>query len=289
MMDKKERNSSALEDVMQGRNILITGGTSGMGKETAHQLARMGARLVLVGRNHEKGEAASDEIKRTSGSEIVTFFHADLSLIREMRRTAEHARQSSDQLDGLVHGAGGKFPPERVLTNEGLEMSYAVDCLARHVLTNDLLPLLNNASAPQVLSIAGGGAEFKAVDFENLTGEKSYTWTAAISTVSSANDLLTQEQITRYPGVTFYNYGPGLVRTATTMGTLPGRLFFSTVGRLFSRSAGQAASDIVALLTGEYPGGFYGRSLERNEPSLPNADTSRLWEYNEELIRDHPV
>jgi NAD(P)-dependent dehydrogenase (short-subunit alcohol dehydrogenase family) len=260
-----------------------------MGKETARLLAKTGARLLLVGHNPEKGEVASNEIKRTSGSELVTFFQADLSLIREMRRTAMHTRQSFDQLDGLVHGAGGTFPPRRTLTDEGLEYSFAVDCLARHVLTSELLNLLNNSPAPRVLSIAGGGAESKAVDFDNLNGEKSYRWSEAIGQASAANDLLTQEQITRYPDITFYNYGPGLVRTATTMGTLPGRLFFNTIGRLFSRSAEQAANEIVALLTGEFPGGFYGRSLMRNEPSAAISDAARLWEYNEQLISNLPA
>ncbi len=274
---------------MRDRNILITGGTSGMGKETASQLAKMGAQLLLVGRNRDKGEAAVTEINRASGSEIVTFLQADLSLVRDMRRIAEHIRQTFDQLDGLVHGAGGTFPQERVLTDEGLELSFAVDCLARYVLTNELLDLLNAAPTPQVLSIAGGGTLSTTVDFANLDGEKSYSWSEAVASVSAANDLLTLEQIVRYPGVTFYNYGPGLVRTATIMGTLPGRLFFNTIGRFFSRSAEQAANDIVALLTGEYPSGFYGRSLKRNEPSTAKSDAARLWDYCEQLINNLSV
>lgn len=271
---------------MRDSNILITGGTSGMGKETATQLAKMGAQLLLVGRNRAKGETAASDIIYVSGSETVTFFQADLSLLRDMRRTAGHIRQTFDQLDVLVHGAGGTFPQHRVLTDEGLEMSFAVDCLARYVLTDELLGLLRAAPTPQVLSIAGGGAEYKAVDFDNLNGEKSYSWTEAVAQASATNDLLTLEQIDRFHDVTFYNYGPGLVRTATIMGTLPGRLFFNTIGRLFSRSAEQAANDIVALLTGEYPSGFYGRGLKRNEPSAEKPDVERLWAYSEQLIKN---
>ncbi|NIM92172.1 MAG: SDR family NAD(P)-dependent oxidoreductase [Anaerolineales bacterium] len=269
---------------MRGRNILITGGTSGMGKATASQLAKMGTQLLLIGRNRDKGEAAVIDIKHASGSETVIFFQADLSLLREMRRTAGYIRQAFDQLDVLVHGAGGTFPQQRVLTDEGLEMSFAVDFLVRHVLTNELLDLLHAAPAPQVLSIAGGGAEYKAVDFENLNGEKSYSWSEAVAQASATNDLLTMEQINRYQDITFYNYGPGLVRTATIMGTLLGRVFFNTIGRLFSRSAEQAANDIVALLTGDYPSGFYGRSLKRNEPSAAKSDAARLWSYSEQLF-----
>lgn len=269
---------------MQGRNILITGGTDGIGKATAHQLAKKGAHLLLVSRNHDKGEATVAEIIRGSGNKSVNFLQADLSLMREVQRTTEHIRQKFDQLDVLVHGAGGAFPIKRTLTEEGLELSFAVQYLARFALTNELLDLLNAAPAPQTLSIAGGGAESKPADFDNLHGEKSYSIFAAITKASTTNDLLTLEQITRYPDITFYNYGPGMVRTATLIKNFPMRLLFSTVGRPFTRSAEQAAGDIVMLLTGEYPGGFYGRSLKQHEPSLAKSSSVKLWDYSAKQV-----
>jgi NAD(P)-dependent dehydrogenase (short-subunit alcohol dehydrogenase family) len=271
---------------MQDRNILITGGTDGMGKATAHQLADMGARLLLVGRNRDKGEAAVTEIIRASGSETVFFLQADLSLVREMRRAAEHIRATFDRLDVLLHSAGAVFPQKRTLTDEGLEMSFAVGHLARLVLTNELLDLLRAAPVPQVLSIAGAGAGFGRVDFDNLNGEKSYSRFRAVTKFAGTNDLLTLEQIARYPDITFYNYGPGPVRTTLLVGTLPMRLFFNTLGRPFSRSPEQAAVDIAKLLTNVYPGGFYGRSLKRNEPSAATSDAAaraRLWDYSQTL------
>jgi NAD(P)-dependent dehydrogenase (short-subunit alcohol dehydrogenase family) len=273
--------------MMQNRNILVTGGTDGMGKATAHQLAKMGARLLLVGRNRDKGEAAVSEMIRTTGSETVTFLQADLSLVREMRRAAAHIRGTFDRLDVLVHSAGGVFPLRRTLTNEGLEMSFAVGYLARFFLTHELLDLLRAAPAPQVLSIAGAGAGFGRVDFDNLNGEKRYSTFGAVAKFAGTNDLLTLEQIARYHDMTCYNYGPGPVRTALLMGTLPMRLFFNTLGRPFSRSPEQAANDIVTLLTDDYPGGLYGRSLKRNEPSAATSDAAsraRLWDYSETVV-----
>jgi NAD(P)-dependent dehydrogenase (short-subunit alcohol dehydrogenase family) len=274
---------------MQDRNILITGGTDGMGKATAHQLADMGARLLLVGRNRDKGEAAVSEIIRASGSETVTFLQADLSLVSEMRRAAENIRNTFDRLDVLVHSAGAVFPQKRIQTDEGLEMSFAVGYLARFVLTNELLDPLRAAPAPQVLSIAGAGAGFGRVDFDNLNGKKSYNPFGAVAKFAGTNDLLTLEQIARYPDITFYNYGPGPVRTKLLTGTPPMRLFFNTLGRPFSRSPEQAAVDIASLLTDEYRGGFYGRSLQRNGPSAAKSDAAsraRLWEYSQTLVHD---
>jgi NAD(P)-dependent dehydrogenase (short-subunit alcohol dehydrogenase family) len=274
---------------MKDRNIVITGGTDGMGKATAHQLAKMGARLLLVGRNRDKGEAAISEITRAGSSKTVTFLQADLSLMREVRRAAEHIRQTFDRLDVLVHGAGGSFPGKRTLTDEGLELCFAVQYLVRFVLTNELLDPLKATPGPQVVSIAGGAWGSKQVDFDNLQGEKSYGKFKAIGRTAAMDYLLTLGQMARYPEVTFYNYGPGLVRTATVTENLSiMRLFFNTVGRLFTRSPEQAANDIMMLLTGEYPAGFYGVSLKQNEPpTAAESDAAlseKLWDYSEKLV-----
>jgi NAD(P)-dependent dehydrogenase (short-subunit alcohol dehydrogenase family) len=275
---------------MQDKNILITGGTDGQGKATAHQLAQMGARLLLVGRNRHRGEAAVAEIIGASGNKTVTFLPADLSLVREMRRVADHTRQRFDRLDVLVHAAGGGFPQQRQVTDEGLEQSLSVQYLARHVLTNELLDLLRAAPAPQVISIAGGGAESKPLDWDDLNSEKNYGGKfEAISRASVANDMLTLEQIARYQDITFYNYGPGLVRTKTVGGTFfLVRLFFNTVGRLFTRSPQQSAEDIVRLITSQAPlsSGFYGPALKRTEKSAVATPegAARLWAYSEKTV-----
>jgi len=273
---------------MKEKNIVITGGTDGMGKATAIRLAEMGARLLLVGRNRDKGDAAVAEIVRTSSSQAVSFFPADLSLLLEMRRTAKHIRGTFDRLDVLVHGAGGSFPEQRTLTDEGLERSFAVQYLARFVLTNELLDLLNAAPAPRVVSIAGGAYPSKSVDFDNLNGEKNYSRFGAIQKSGITNYLLTLGQIARYPEISFYNYGPGLVRTATITGNLPVmRLFFNTVGRLFTRSPEQVAHDIVTLIAGEYPAGFYGDSLKPQESAVIKSDAAlseKLWDCSQQLV-----
>ena len=95
-------------------------------------------------------------------------------------------------------------------------------------------------------------------------------------------DLLTLEQMSRHGGITFFNYGPGLVRTRALMSTLPRRLLFSTAGRLISRRPETAADDIVDLLTGSKPAGFYSVSLKAIDPkaaSAADAPGTRLWEY----------
>jgi NAD(P)-dependent dehydrogenase (short-subunit alcohol dehydrogenase family) len=271
---------------MQSQNVVVTGGTDGIGKAAAVRLAKLGARLLLIGRNPDKGEAAVAEIKRVSGNDSVAYFRADLSLVKNVRAAAAHIQETFDRLDVLVHCAGNIFARRRTLTDDGLELSFAIQYMARFLLTNELLDLLCAAPAPQVLSVMGGGTISGRVDFDNLQGQKSYGFTEVIKTTSRAGDLLTFEQILRYPEITFYNYGPGLVRSGLVVKNPVMRGLMNTVGRPFSRSAEQAADDMVALLTGPRDSGFYVASAARNDTpeSVNPASSKRMWEYGETVV-----
>jgi NAD(P)-dependent dehydrogenase (short-subunit alcohol dehydrogenase family) len=271
--------------IMKNKNILITGGTSGMGKATALRLAKLGTRLLLVGHNQAKGDAALADIIATSGNERVTYARADLSVLTEMRRLAEFTRGHFKRLDALVHAAGGVFPSKRILTEDGVEFSFALQFLARFVLTGELYEPLLVAADPKVVSLAGGGTVSGQLDFDNLNGETDYRWYRAIAKDAQANDLLTLEQIDQYPGITFYNYGPGFVLTNTVMRNAAARIFFKTLARPLTRSPESAADDIVMLLAGDYPSGLYDKRLQRNDPPIWADATARkrLWDYGTQL------
>jgi NAD(P)-dependent dehydrogenase (short-subunit alcohol dehydrogenase family) len=276
---------SDMESLMQDQNVVVTGGTDGIGKAAAVRLAKLGAGLLLISRNPDKGEAAVAEIKRVSGNDSVAYLQADLSMVKNVRGAARQIRATFDRLDVLVHCAGNIFPRQRTLTDDGLELSFAIQYMARFVLTNELLDLLRAAPAPQVLSVMGGGTISGRVDFDNLQGEKSYGFTQAIKTTSRAGDMLTFEQILRYPEITFYNYGPGLVRSGLIIKNPVMRLLMNTVGRPFSRSAEQAADDMLTLLTGKYASGFYVAMAKRNDApkSADPASCERMWEHGKAL------
>jgi NAD(P)-dependent dehydrogenase (short-subunit alcohol dehydrogenase family) len=268
---------------MQKLNVLITGGTDGIGKAIARRFATTGANLILVGRNRTKGETAAGEIIRSSGHPAVDYLQADLSLLSEVRRTAERIRRSWDRMDILVHCAGGAFPLRRTVTAEGLEWVFAVQYFARFLLTRELLDSLGAAPAPKVASIAGGGG-FHQVDFPNIQGERKYDMFGAINRAGTLNNLLTLDQTTRYPDITFYNYGPGMVRTAVMKSNWLMALVFNTAGRLISRTAEEASNDVVRLLMEEWPGGFYGPSLQRKKASASADDALKLKIYSDRLL-----
>jgi NAD(P)-dependent dehydrogenase (short-subunit alcohol dehydrogenase family) len=279
--------SRQIQTATTARNIAITGATDGMGKEAAKELARQGVQLLLIGRNPERCEAVKAECIAESGNQQVDYVVADLSTVGEVRRAAAEIQRRLDRVDTLVNNAGGTFPWRRTETEEGLEVAFMLQYLSRYVLTKELLDHLRASKDPLVMAVAGGGTYAKDFDLDDLQSERDYKKFRLIGKTAALNELLTQEQAQRYTGITFYNYGPGLVRTKTTMATPMARIFFQSIGRLFTRSPEQAGADMAKLAAGGYEGGFYGPKLKRNEPVWAQANAtvgSALWEKTEELL-----
>jgi NAD(P)-dependent dehydrogenase (short-subunit alcohol dehydrogenase family) len=124
---------------------LVTGATSGIGKATAHALAAMGASVVLIGRDPQKGEATVQRIREDTGNEEVELLGADLSSQASIRELADHVVAGHDQLHVLVNCAGAFFR-KRYVTIDGLEMTFALNHLACFLLTRLLLNLLQECA-----------------------------------------------------------------------------------------------------------------------------------------------
>jgi NAD(P)-dependent dehydrogenase (short-subunit alcohol dehydrogenase family) len=262
------------------RTLLITGGSDGMGRAAALRLAAADTHLVLVGRSAERGDEAVRAVEAAGGS--ATFLSIDLSTTEGRETLARKARAQAPRLHGLIHSAGGTFSRRRVMTEEGLELSFAIQVLARFHLTELLLDLLGAAGAPRVVSVAGGGAYGSKLDLDDLQGERSHSHFGSIGKQAVANDLLTWEQMRRHQGITFFNYGPGLVRTKVTTWHPVMRVALGTVGCLFSPSAEQAGADIAGLVQGTQAPGYYGPGLTHRGTEPKAADPQRaaeLWAY----------
>lgn len=272
---------------MDARNIVITGATDGMGKVAAKELARRGARLLLVGRNRRRCEAVKAECVAETGNQQVDYLVADLSTVGEVCRAAAEIRRRLDRVDTLVNNAGGTFPKRRTETEDGLELAFMLQYLSRYLLTRELLDQLRASDDPLVMTIAGGGTAAKDFDLDDLQSKQGYNRFRVIGKTAALNELLTQEQVQRYEGIAFCNYGPGMVRTKTAMATTAARILFQSVGRLFTRSPEDAGADMAELAAGGREGGFYGPKLKRNEPVWAQAHAEvgpALWEKTEQLL-----
>jgi NAD(P)-dependent dehydrogenase (short-subunit alcohol dehydrogenase family) len=159
---------------MQNRIALITGSTGGIGKETAHGLARLGAHVVLVGRDPQRAAAAAEELRRATGNGAVDALTADVTRQADLHRLAAEVGKRYGRLDVLVNNAA-IVGERRELTEDGVEAMFAANVLAPFLLTRLLLPVLRAAAPGRVVNVTGA-IPLCRIDLDNLQGERRYTW-----------------------------------------------------------------------------------------------------------------
>ncbi len=157
---------------MRDRTVLITGGTAGIGKETARKLARLGARVIVVGRDGDRARAAVDELRRDTGNDRVDAMLADLTVRHDIRGLGERIAVRHGEIHVLINNMG-VTRARRVLTADGVETTFAANVLAPYLLTECLLPVLTRAAPARVVNITGGVPRGR-IDLDNLQGERSY-------------------------------------------------------------------------------------------------------------------
>ena len=184
---------------MKGRTVLVTGSTDGIGKRTAHDLAAMGATVLLHGRNASKGAAAAEEIARSTGTDRPRYINADLSSLSEVRRMA--AELKDVDIDVLINNAGiGTGPPgaEREESRDGYELRMAVNYLAPFLLTHLLLPNLRSSAPSRIVNVASLGQS--RVDLDDLMMERGYERWDAYGQSKLALIMFTMELASRLAG-----------------------------------------------------------------------------------------
>ena len=169
---------------MSGKTVLITGGTSGIGKATALGLAAQGARVAITGRDLTRVSATASDITDATGNPDVDAFGADLSSQAEVRRLAAEVLDSYRRLDVLINNVGG-FWATRHTTADGLEHTFAVNHLAGFLLTNLLLDRLKSSAPARVVTVSSGAQSMGEIDFENLQGEGTYSGQSRLQPVEA--------------------------------------------------------------------------------------------------------
>jgi len=288
MKPTSQRNPS--EEPLSGRTCVVTGATSGIGRATATELARLGAHVAICGRNVELGKAVLAEVQeRARGG--VELFLADLSSQSEVRRLAAELLERLPQIHVLINNAG-VITQERTLTADGIETQLAVNHLAPFLLTNLLLDRLKASSPARIVNVASQVEGMGSIDFDDLGRERSYVPTAAYAQSKLANVLFTRELALRLrgTGVTANCLHPGVIATRLLDDYLrrPKALGFWTRMRSPPPTEGArtsvylAASSEVQGVTGKY---FVNcKAVPSSARSQDPALARRLWDVSAQLV-----
>ena len=275
---------------MNGKVVLITGGTSGIGKAAAVELAGMGAEVVVTGRNPERGREAVGEIKARSGSDAVSLLIADLSVQAGVRGLAEEFRGGHDRLDVLVNNAG-VVNQKRSETADGIESTLATNHLAPFLLTNLLLDLLKESAPSRIVTTASEAERWGRLDFDDLQSRKRYGAFPVYGMTKLANIVFTIDLAERLEGtgVTATCYHPGAVNTNFGTGSGGIGTFFFKAFKPFMRSPEKGADTLVYLASSPDVEGMSGKYL--SDRKLITAKSvaydagarRQLWEASESL------
>ena len=278
---------------MQGKTVVVTGATSGIGEIAAMKLAAMGARIVFLARDARRAQATLAALERVGPGRGHRFLIADLSLIAEARGVGEMIAASEPRIDALINNAGAIFSRRRV-TAEGLEMTFALNHMAYFVLTQALRGRLVASAPARIVSTASAAHAGARLAFDDLQCARDYNGQRTYRRSKLANILFTRELARRLAGtgVIANCLHPGFV--ASRFGDEAGGWLgwaFGVAKRLAAISPERGADTLVYLASAPEAAGVSGEYFVKRKPAKPSAAArdkaaaSRLWEASEEIAQ----
>lgn len=273
---------------MQGKTIVITGATSGIGEVAAETLAQKGARIVQIARDKSRGQAALERLRKLAPHADHAVYYADLSRLSEMKRIASEIAAAESRIDVLMNNAGAMFAT-RQLTEDGLEMTFALNHMAYFVLTELLRPRI--ASGGRIVSTASHAHKTGGLDLDDLQSAKAYSGFTVYGRSKLCNVLFTRELARRLAGtgITVNCLHPGFV--ATRFGDQSGGMLAAGIGfaKWFALTPEKGAKTMIYLASSPEVEGVSGKYFHKCKVDTPipeaqdDAKAKRLWELTQQL------
>jgi NAD(P)-dependent dehydrogenase (short-subunit alcohol dehydrogenase family) len=280
---------------MDGKIVLITGANAGIGKETAIDLARRGARVIMACRDMKRGEDALNDVAEKTGSSKLVLKQLDLASLASVRVLAEDINKTEPELDVLINNAGVMVPSQLQKTQDGFEMQMGVNHLGHFLFTNLLIDLLKSSQPSRIVLVSSSAhsqTTSSSFNFDNINSGKYYRKWDAYGQSKLAIVLFARELAKRLEGtgVTANSLHPGAIQTELqrNLGTIESiamRIMF-----LFFKTPTEGAQTNIHLAVCEEVegvSGLYFADCKVKEPSRGAQDdeaAKKLWEISAQLV-----
>lgn len=266
--------------ILENKVIFITGSTSGIGKETAIKLAKLGALVIVHGRNQTKAEETLTEIKNKASNDNFYALYGDLRSIEEIKNISRQLHKNFGRLDVLINNAG-IIKQERTITHEGLEETFAVNYIAPFLLNNLLIDILKNSTPRRIVNVASQ-VHSNEIDFDNLQYSTGYTAVRAYALSKTCLIMYTYllaDKLKKY-NITVNTLHPGVINT---------KLLKATWGEI-GAPTDVGAKALVHAATASDLRNVTGKYFKNNKAAISKDLTynkqlqEKLWRKTEELL-----
>ena len=264
--------------------IMITGSTSGIGKETAVRLAKQGFHIIVHGRDLWKTEKVATEIKTLTKNHRIDHIVADFSRMSEVRKFSDKILQNFQNLKVLINNAGF-ISRERILTSDENESQWTVNYLAPFLLTNLLLERLKENAPSRIINVSAKAHEWGDIDFDDIQREHEYSGLKMYCQCKLALNMFTFELSERLEGsgVDVNCLHPGVIRTGFDVGAMS--RFFTIFRPFFQKPVKGARTPVFLATSPDVQGvtGKYFANKKIKKPSRMSLDMEakkKLWEIS---------
>ena len=289
-----DRNTKMLD----GKCVAITGCNAGIGKVTAIELAKRGAKILMLCRNEEKTQPIMDEIKQESANENISFYKLDLSSLKSVQECAKTMKEREEKIDILINNAGVMACP-KATTEDGYDMQLQTNHLGHFLLTELLMPLIKTSAAggfhPRIIILSSSAHELGRMNWDDINYEKSYDATRVYCQSKLANVLHAKELARRLDGtgISVYAVHPGVVNTELQRHSDQTWSLLGIFTRLFKccfKTPNQGAQTTLYCVLEdsiEDDSGMYYVDCKQKRPhrrAEVEEDQKRLWSLSEKMV-----
>jgi NAD(P)-dependent dehydrogenase (short-subunit alcohol dehydrogenase family) len=273
-------------DHVAGRTVVVTGATAGLGRATAHRLAELGARVVMVVRDADRGKAAAAEITAATGNAEVSVVVGDMASLDSVRAAAQTLLDREDRIHVLVNNAGVLLN-ERLVSPDGHELVLATNVLGPFLLTELLLDRIVDSAPSRIIEVSSGGMYSERVEIEDPhTERREFVGNAVYARTKRAQVILTELRAVRLAGagVVCHSMHPGWAATPGVASSIP---LFEAKFRDILRTPAQGADTIVWLAAADEPARSSGQFwLDRRVRETHRGDVTRETEAERQALWD---